>query len=160
MANLNSLSIIFSKFYLVRSLQYFILIISWFLLLNTSASGLPTIELRINKEVVRAEVANTPDSQQLGLMYRKELADSSGMLFIFNQKAGHCFWMKNTLIPLSIAFVDRDNVIVKIEDMQPETENEHCSGKPVVFAIEVNQGWFKNNNINVGDKIDSISHVE
>ena len=141
---------------MVRSLQYFILIISWFLLLNTSASGLPTIELRINKEVVRAEVANTPDSQQLGLMYRKELADSSGMLFIFNQKAGHCFWMKNTNLPLSIAFIEDDGRIINIEEMQPQSEDNHCPKKSTRFALEMNQAWFSKRKLGPGTIIEGL----
>jgi uncharacterized membrane protein (UPF0127 family) len=130
------------------------------LITSNAYADLDKVKIIIGSKVLIVESAETQEDEAQGLMNRKSLGQNEGMMFLFEEGSLPCFWMKNTLIPLSIAFVDRDNVIVKIEDMQPETENEHCSGKPVVFAIEVNQGWFKNNNINVGDKIDSISHVE
>jgi len=108
------------------------------------AAALPVIELKIGKTAIQAEVASTPSSQQLGLMYRKELATNAGMLFIFNDKAGHCFWMKNTLIPLSIAFLEDDGKIINIEEMLPQTEENHCPIRPTRFALEMNSEWFSN----------------
>lgn len=117
------------------------------------AAPLPVIELRINKEVIQTEVASTPSATQIGLMYRKELAVNSGMLFIFSDKAGHCFWMKNTLIPLSIAFLDDDGKIINIENMQPQTENSHCPLRATRFALEMNQDWFSKRKIGAGSMV-------
>lgn len=120
------------------------------------AVNLPVIELKAGKERIQAEVASTPESQQLGLMYRTTMAQDAGMLFIFRDKAGHCFWMRNTLIPLSIAFIGDDGRIVNIEDMQPKSENNHCPLKPVRFALEMNQGWFMQKKIKPGMLIEGI----
>jgi len=81
------------------------------------------------------------------------------MLFIFEEGSNPCFWMKDTTIPLSLAFIDKENKIVKIVDMTPLSLIEHCSGQPVNLALEVNQGWFQQNNIRVGEKILSIKKV-
>ena len=88
--------------------------------------GLPTIELKTGIYRIQAELADTPKSREIGLMNRTSMPNNSGMLFIFEQKAGHCFWMNNTKIPLSIAFIADDGKIVNIEEMQAETTNNHC----------------------------------
>ena len=105
-------------------------------------ASLPTIELKIGKEIIKAEVASTPASRELGLMYRKTLPENTGMLFVFDQKAGHCFWMFSTKIPLSIAFIADDGKIVNIEEMQAETTNNHCPKAAVRYALEMNKQWF------------------
>jgi uncharacterized membrane protein (UPF0127 family) len=110
-------------------------------------STLPVIDLRIGKNLIKAEVASTPSSQQLGLMYRKSMPDQNGMLFVFDQKASHCFWMRNTFLPLSIAFIDDDGKIVNIEDMKPQSEDNHCPLKPIRYALEMNIGWFEKRQI-------------
>ena len=92
-------------------------------------------------------------------MNRPTLGKDNGMLFIFEEGSTPCFWMKDTQIPLSIAFISKTNTIVRITDMQPLSLTEHCSGQPIVLALEVNQGWFEQNNIKVGDKILSIKRV-
>ncbi len=120
------------------------------------ASSLPVIELRAGKEKIQVEVASTPESQQIGLMYRTSMGANAGMLFAFRDKAGHCFWMRNTLIPLSIAFIGDDGRIVNIEEMQAQTENNHCPQKPVRFALEMNQGWFTQKKIKPGSLIEGL----
>ena len=104
--------------------------------------GLPTIELKTGIYRVQAELADTPKSREVGLMNRSSMPTNSGMLFIFEQKAGHCFWMNNTKIPLSIAFIADDGKIVNIEEMQAETTNNHCPKAAVRYALEMNKQWF------------------
>jgi len=120
------------------------------------SSALPVIELKIDKNLIKAEVASTQASQQLGLMYRKSMPEQSGMLFVFEQKAGHCFWMKNTLLPLSIAFIDDDGKIVNIEEMKPQTEENHCPLKPIRYALEMNSNWFENRKLGVGKLVEGL----
>ena len=104
--------------------------------------GLPTIELKTGIYRIQAEVADTPKAREIGLMNRTSMPANSGMLFIFEQKAGHCFWMNNTKIPLSIAFIADDGKIVNIEEMQAETTNNHCPKAAVRYALEMNKQWF------------------
>jgi len=120
------------------------------------SSALPVIDLKIDKNLIKAEVASTQASQQLGLMYRKSMPEQSGMLFVFDQKAGHCFWMKNTLLPLSIAFIDDDGKIVNIEEMKPQTEENHCPLKPIRYALEMNANWFEQRKIGVGKLVEGL----
>ena len=104
--------------------------------------GLPTIELKTGIYRIQAELADTPKSREVGLMNRTSMLTNSGMLFVFEQKAGHCFWMNNTKIPLSIAFIADDGKIVNIDEMQAETTNNHCPTAPVRYALEMNKQWF------------------
>jgi uncharacterized membrane protein (UPF0127 family) len=120
------------------------------------SSALPVIDLKIDKNLIKAEVASTQASQQLGLMYRKTMPEQSGMLFVFEQKAGHCFWMKNTLLPLSIAFIDDDGKIVNIEEMKPQTEENHCPLKPIRYALEMNSNWFEKRKLGVGKLVEGL----
>jgi len=96
-------------------------------------------------------VARTPEERVVGLMARKHLWKEEGMLFIFKEEGYHSFWMKDTLIPLSIAFIDREGRIVKITDMKPLTLTSHPPPKPILYALEMNKGWFSRNGIRVGD---------
>ena len=114
------------------------------------SSALPVIDLKIDKNMIKAEVASTASSQQLGLMYRKSMPEQNGMLFVFEQKAGHCFWMKNTLLPLAIAFIDDDGKIVNIEEMKPQSEENHCPLKPIRYALEMNANWFEKRQLGAG----------
>nr|WP_225879098.1 DUF192 domain-containing protein [Zeimonas arvi] len=116
---------------------------------------LPTVTLQAGIHLVKAEVANTPKTREIGLMFRERLAPNHGMLFVFREKAGHCFWMRNTLIPLSIAFLDDDGTIVNIEDMAPRSEASHCPKRPVRFALEMDQGWFAKRGLAAGAKLAS-----
>ena len=115
---------------------------------------LPTITLKAGTYTIYTEVASTEKSREIGLMYRKTLPENNGMLFVFETlDANNCFWMKNTDLPLSIAFLGDDGTIINIADMQPRSEEEHCPNEPVRYALEMNQGWFAKKNINVGTRI-------
>ena len=102
---------------------------------------------------ISAAVARTDTQRQIGLMYRKQMAAHEGMLFVFEQAATQCFWMRNTLLPLSAAFVDDTGTIVNIEDMAPQTDDSHCSKKPVRFVLEMNQGWFAKRGLKAGTRL-------
>ena len=102
---------------------------------------------------VPVEIADAPDEQQTGLMGRPALAEDSGMLFVFNDEQQRSFWMRDTLIPLSIAFIDSQGRIVDIQDMQPLDETPHLSAAPAQYALEVNQGFFTGRGIQVGDTV-------
>lgn len=110
--------------------------------------------------VVQAEVAATPDQREQGLMFRKQMAQNDGMVFLFGGPAKVCMWMKNTLIPLSVAFLDKNGRIVNIEDMQPQSLTSHCSKEYVPYALEMNLGWFKQKNIKPGSIIKGLPPVE
>nr|WP_244258869.1 DUF192 domain-containing protein [Cupriavidus gilardii] len=117
---------------------------------------LPVVSLSAGMYVIRAEVAADQQSRQQGLMYRKSMPANAGMLFVFEQKAGHCFWMKNTELPLSIAFLADDGTIVNIEDMRPHSEDNHCPKAAIRYALEMNQGWFAQKGIKAGAKIGGL----
>jgi uncharacterized membrane protein (UPF0127 family) len=115
---------------------------------------LPTVSLTAGgMHVIRAEVARTPAERATGMMMRTEMASNAGMLFLFDYEGPQCFWMKNTLLPLSIAFIADDGTIVGLADMQPKTLENHCSEKPVRYALEMNQGWFAKRGIKLGAKL-------
>ena len=114
---------------------------------------LPTIEIQAGMHLIRAEVAADAATRQRGLMLRERLGPNEGMIFVFEQKAGHCFWMKNTLIPLSIAFLDDDGTIVNIADMQPHSEQSHCPERAVRYALEMEQGWFARRGLKAGARL-------
>jgi len=103
--------------------------------------------------VVKAEIARTQEEKTKGLMYRKELPDGEGMLFIYERDEVLSFWMKNTLVPLSIAFIASDGRIVEIKDMYPHNENSVLSSRSVRYALEVPQGWFSRAGVQNGDVI-------
>ncbi len=111
---------------------------------NTVAQGssLPMIELKAGMYRIEAELADSPAARQPGLLYRTFMPTNAGMLFVFPEKAIHCFWMRNTKLPLTIAFIEDDGKIVNLSDMEPETQNNHCPRAPVRFALEMNQKWF------------------
>jgi uncharacterized protein len=111
---------------------------------------LPTMELNAGIHLIRAEVANTFESRAQGLMFRKYLGPNEGMLFVFPQAEAHCMWMKNTLIPLSVAFLDARGRIVSISEMQPQTETSHCATAPAKYALEMSGGWFAGKGLRPG----------
>jgi uncharacterized membrane protein (UPF0127 family) len=117
---------------------------------GTPQQGLPVVSLQAGMHIIRAEVAADPSSRATGLMFRQSLGPNQGMLFVFGERAAHCFWMRNTLIALSIAFIDDSGRIVNIADMAPQTENSHCPAAPVRFALEMEQGWFERRGISAG----------
>ncbi len=114
---------------------------------------LPAIPLQAGMHNIRAAVAHTPDPRQTGLMFRREMAQHEGMLFIFEQASRQCFWMKDTPLPLSIAFLADDGSVVNIADMKPQALDSHCSTQPVRFVLEMNQGWFAKRGIKPGARI-------
>ncbi|MBT8575614.1 DUF192 domain-containing protein [Polynucleobacter paneuropaeus] len=118
--------------------------------------GLRTIQMKVGIYSIQAEVADSPDLREVGLMNRTSLPTNSGMLFIFEQKAGNCFWMKNTKLPLSIAFITDDGKIVNIEEMQADTTNNHCPKAPIRYALEMNKGWFSERVIVPGNTIQGL----
>lgn len=124
--------------------------------LAQQAARFPTISLTAGVHVIKAEVAARDAERQQGLMNREKMGANEGMVFLFEAPAGVCMWMKNTLIPLSVAFIDESGEIVNIEDMQPQTTDSHCAKKPVRYALEMNQGWFKQKNIKPGTKIEGL----
>ncbi|WP_310385970.1 DUF192 domain-containing protein [Roseateles sp.] len=115
--------------------------------------SLPTIALGAGMHVIRAEVAQSPEQRATGLMNRPSMAANDGMLFVFEEAMPQCFWMKNTLLPLSIAFIADDGSVVNIAEMKPQSLDSHCSTKPVRYALEMNQGWFAKRGIKAGSKL-------
>ena len=115
--------------------------------------NLPRIEITAGMHRIEAQVAASPQERQTGLMHRKEMPAHEGMLFVFEQPATQCFWMKNTLIPLTAAFVADDGTIVNLADMKPLDETSHCSAKPVRYVLEMNQGWFAQRGLKAGSKL-------
>jgi len=115
--------------------------------------ALPRVELTAGMHRIDAQVAQSPQERQIGLMHRKEMPPHEGMLFIFEQPATQCFWMKNTLLPLTAAFVADDGTIVNLADMKPQALDSHCSTQPVRYVLEMNQGWFAKRSIKAGAKL-------
>nr|WP_245909383.1 DUF192 domain-containing protein [Sphaerotilus hippei] len=114
---------------------------------------LATVTLTAGMHLISAEVAASPREREIGLMHRPNMPANAGMLFVFEEKSVQCFWMKNTLLPLSIAFLGDDGRIVNIADMQPMTETSHCSKSPVRYTLEMNQGWFAKRGLATGSRI-------
>lgn len=114
---------------------------------------LPAVTLNAGMHLIQAMVAKSQDERSTGLMHRKDMGPNEGMLFIFEQPATQCFWMKNTLLPLSAAFVRDDGSIVNIEDMKPQTTDGHCSKEPVRYVLEMHQGWFAKRGLKGGSKV-------
>lgn len=138
-------------------LRFFILVLAAGLLLAgrpaPAQPPLPTVTLNVGGHVVQAEYAAEPRTLSEGLMHRTALAADAGMLFELGEPDIHCFWMKNTLIPLSIAFIDRNGRIVGIQDMQPRSLAPHCPATPITQALEMNQGWFARAGVRPGDRV-------
>lgn len=125
---------------------------------NTWAGGepqrnLPRVTLKAGMHLIQAQVAATPEQRATGLMFRTDMPANEGMLFVFEQPAGQCFWMKNTLLPLTAAFVADDGTIVNLADMKPQTLDSHCSEKPVRYVLEMHQGWFAKRGIDSGFRL-------
>ncbi len=124
--------------------------------LAADATALPEVSLTINKKPLIAEVAATDNSRTTGLMHRRMLPENRGMLFVFPSTAALSFWMMNTHVPLSIAFLDDAGVIINIDDMKPLTTDPHPSTRPARYALEMNQGWFAKHGIKAGAKVEGI----
>jgi uncharacterized membrane protein (UPF0127 family) len=124
---------------------------------QAALAQLPTLEITAGIYLIRAEVANTFETRAQGLMFRKHLGPNEGMLFVFPQAEAHCMWMKNTLIPLSVAFVDDQGKIVSISEMRPQTETSHCAAAPAKFALEMSGGWFAAKGLKPGTTLLGVS---
>lgn len=123
---------------------------------SANAQSLPIMELTAGFHRIEAEVAANNADRMQGLMQRKTMPQHRGMLFVFAQQAQHCMWMKNTFLPLSVAFLDETGRVLNIEDMQPQVEDNHCAAKPARYALEMNVGWFAQRGIKRGDRIGGI----
>lgn len=120
---------------------------------------LPTVELGAGMHRIRAEVAASDPARMLGLMHRRSLPPNGGMLFVFDQADRHCMWMKNTPLPLSVAFIDERGDIVNVADMQPHTEEAHCAARPARYALEMTQGWFAERGIRAGQRLRGLDQL-
>lgn len=114
---------------------------------------LPRITLQAGMHLIHTQVALTPEQRAIGLMHRPEMPVNEGMLFVFEEPAVQCFWMKNTLLPLTAAFIADDGSIVNLVDMKPQTLDSHCSTKPVRYVLEMNQGWFAKRGLVAGTRL-------
>ena len=119
-------------------------------------SPMPLVDLSAGVYRIEAEVASTFAARAEGLMYRRQLPRNRGMLFVFDQSSKHCMWMRNTLIPLAVAFIDEQGTILNIEEMRPETETSHCAAKSARYALEMNAGWFLAHKLAPGARIGGI----
>lgn len=129
------------------------------LLAGPAAADMPRAELTAGFHRIEAEVAANQADRSQGLMNRHALAPNQGMIFVFPVSATHCFWMKNTPLPLSIAFLDEQGRIINIDDMAPQTEDNHCPTRPARFALEMNRGWFAARGLKAGAVIGGIDRL-
>jgi len=123
------------------------------------ADPLLTYPLKIGRHSLRVEVASTPDERQTGLMHRRLLGEDQGMVFVFERSGLWGMWMKNTFIPLSVAFIDERGRILNIEDMEPQTEDSHNAIAPARYALEMNKGWFAKRGIRPGQKVEGLQRL-
>jgi uncharacterized membrane protein (UPF0127 family) len=114
---------------------------------------LPRVTLKAGMHLIQAQVASTPQQRATGLMFRQDMPNNEGMLFVFDEPAVQCFWMKNTLLPLTAAFVTDEGTIVNLTDMKPQTLDSHCSEKPVRYVLEMNLGWFAKRGLKAGSRL-------
>jgi len=119
----------------------------------------PVAQLSAGMHLIRAEVAADMSTRSRGLMFRKSLAPNAGMVFVFDEASQHCMWMKNTLIPLSVAFLDDNGTIINIENMAPQTEDTHCAARPARYALEMDRGWFTARGIKPGTKLGGMEKL-
>ena len=117
---------------------------------------LPRVKITAGMYLIDTQVAATNGQRATGLMFRQEMPSAEGMLFVFDQASEQCFWMKNTLLPLTAAFISDDGTIVNLADMKPLSTDSHCSSQPVRFVLEMNQGWFIKKGIKAGFKLSGI----
>ena len=135
------------RIFVQKSLKFFLV---FFISSNTFSAD----EIKINDLLTNIEVASNPNDRRKGLMYRKSLSEDHGMFFVWEYRKRQCMWMRNTYIPLNVAYIDTKGKILEIYEMLPLSEDSICSKKRVKYALEVNLDWFKRNNVQVGDQID------
>ena len=138
--------------------RFAILLLAWCLAASVRAQ-LPVVDLSVGMHLIRAEIADSMGARMQGLMRRQSMPQGSGMVFVFDETATHCMWMKNTLIPLSVAFIDAAGAIINIADMQPHSEQSHCAAAPARFALEMTQGWFAQRGVKPGVKLGGLEKV-
>jgi uncharacterized membrane protein (UPF0127 family) len=126
------------------------------LLVATPAAAKGTIIVKIAGHALKAEVAATDAERAKGLMFREKMDANDGMVFVFDEPGYHSMWMRNTLLPLSVAFIGKDGAILNILDMEPRTEDVHTAAGPARYAIETNKGWFAEKKIRAGDKVTGL----
>mgnify|MGYP002137451206 FL=1 len=119
-------------------------------------TSMPRMDLTAGFYRINAEVAANQKNRMQGLMHRRAMQTNEGMLFVFPQEDRHCMWMRNTFLPLSVAFLDAEGEILNIEDMEPQTEDNHCAAAPARFALEMNKGWFAGKGIKPGQRIGGV----
>jgi uncharacterized membrane protein (UPF0127 family) len=127
--------------------------------LCAAAQSMPVVELTAGMYRIEAEVAATQGNRMLGLMHRKTMAPQKGMLFVFDAPGKQCMWMRNTLLPLAVAFLDEQGRIINVEEMLPETDDNHCAAKPAKYALEMNAAWFKARGFGAGTPIVGIDRA-
>ena len=132
------------------ALSFLLFALTWTSQAQQAQTQLPRIRLQAGMHQMEVQVAATPAQREIGLMNRAEMPNHEGMLFVFEQASQQCFWMKNTLLPLTAAFLADDGTIVNLADMQPQTTTSHCSEKPVRLVLEMKQGWFAKKGIKKG----------
>lgn len=137
------------------ALSLLLSLLSWSAIAQQAQTDLPRTTLQAGMYQMDVQVAATPEQRAIGLMFRQNMPEYEGMLFVFEQATPQCFWMKNTLLPLTAAFVADDGSIVNLADMQPQTTTSHCSEKPVRFVLEMKQGWFAKRGLKKGFKLKS-----
>ena len=128
--------------------------LKFFLVFFISSNTFSADEIKINDLLTNIEVASNPNDRRKGLMFRKSLSEDHGMFFVWEYRKRQCMWMRNTYIPLNVAYIDTKGKILEIYEMLPLSEDSICSKKRVKYALEVNLDWFKRNNVKVGDQID------
>ncbi|HEY3309413.1 MAG TPA: DUF192 domain-containing protein [Desulfuromonadaceae bacterium] len=124
--------------------------------LHLSTAAGATLQLKTGEKTIQAEVASSPASRDYGLMNRHSLPADNGMLFVFPNEQRHCMWMRNTPIPLSVAFIDQKGIIINIANMQPGTYDYYCATEPVPYALEMNLGWFLESKVLPGTAISGL----
>lgn len=124
-----------------------------------SAHAAGMLELSAGMYRIQAEVAHTDPLRQRGLMQRKDMPEQQGMLFVFPVRAQHCMWMRNTLLPLAVAFLDDEGRIINVEEMAPQTETNHCAKSPARYALEMNRNWFKQRGLGAGVQIRGVERA-
>lgn len=122
--------------------------------------NLPRVKLSAGMHQIDAQVARTHEQRMIGLMHRKDMPQHEGMLFVFEQPAQQCFWMKDTLLPLSVAFLAEDGTVINIAEMAPQTLQSHCSAGPVRYVLEMNSGWFAKKGVKPGMKIRGLAGLQ
>jgi uncharacterized protein len=135
--------------------------LGWALLLAAlpARGELPVISITAGIHVIRAEVANTFETRARGLMYRESLGPNQGMLFVFPEVERHCMWMKNTPLPLSVAFIDDSGEVVSVAEMLPHTEDSHCAARPARYALEMAKGWFASKGLRAGSRLQGLDRA-